>query len=188
MIQDLITAFNESKGANFVAFEYTNRFGEVAGRLIQINTIYENAVRKDYDGIIAGVEYVENDEYDLNTFIQAKSELIKSAGKTLGITDGLSKDEIDKHNNRSSGQSNAYVKIADNIDYNVEKQEIYIFAKEVRKNIITEGVYPTTNKRAKTKAKDFIKKSMKSAKYRRFVITNVSSENVRLNGDTIELT
>lgn len=185
MIQDLINAFDGSKGAKFVAFEYTNRFNETAGRLIQINTNYENAVKKDLD-IIANVEYVENDQYDLNTFRLAQSELIKSAKKTLGDTEGLSKDEIEKHENRSKGQTDAYVKIAKNIKYNVEKQQIYIFAKEVRKNVITEGVYPHVNKQSKTIAKDFIKKSMKSSKYRNFVVTNING--IKVNGDTIELT
>ena len=185
MIQDLINALDGSKGAKFVAFEYTNRFGETAGRLIQINTIYENAVKSDLD-IIANVEYVENEEYDLNTFRTAQSELIKSANKTLGITDGLSKDEIEKHENRSKGQTDAYVQIAKNIKYNIEKEQIYIFAKEVRKNVITEGVYPVTNKRAKTIAKDFIKKSMKSSKFRNYVISNING--IKVNGDTIELT
>ena len=50
---------------------------------------------------------------------------------------------------------------------------------------MVEGEYPTTNKRAKTKAKDFIKKSMKSSKYRNYVISNL--DEIKINGDTIVL-
>jgi len=103
----------------------------------------------------------------------------------LQMDNDASKEEAEKHSNRSNGQSNAYIKIAKNIKYNVETSQIYIFAKEVRKTILTEGVYPQTNKREKTKAKDFIKKSMKSSQYRTYVISEVQS--VKLNGDTIEL-
>ena len=184
MIQDLITLFNDSKGAKFVAFEYENRFGEKAGRLIQINTNYANALIKDLDRI-ANVEYVQNDEYDRATFITAQAELLKSANLSLGNEQNANKTDIEQHANRSNGQKDAYIPIAKNIKYNVEKQQLVIFAKEVRKNVIVEGVYPTTNKKAKTKAKDFIKKSMMSSKYRNYNISNIAD--IKVNGDTIEL-
>tara|TARA_R110000868_G_scaffold105774_2_gene290355 strand:- start:2640 stop:3203 length:564 start_codon:yes stop_codon:yes gene_type:complete len=184
-IQKLIGKFNNSKGAKFVSFTYTNKFGEKAKRLIQINTIYENALKSDLE-IVPNVEYVQNDNYDRATFITAQAELIKSAKMSLGINDDtMNKGDKSSHKNRSEGQVNAYVKIAKNIKYNVEKQQLHIFAKEVRKTILEEGVYPATNKRAKTKAKDYIKKTMKSSKYRNFIITSV--ETVKLNGDTIEI-
>ena len=77
MLQELVNALNETKGAKFVSFTYTNKFGEEASRLIQINTIYENALMKDLD-IIPNVEYVENENYDKATFITAQAELLKS--------------------------------------------------------------------------------------------------------------
>ena len=186
IIQKLISIFKSLKGkTQFVGFTYTNKFNETAKRLIQINTSYENAVKKDLD-IIPNVEYAQNDQYDRATFITAQAELLKSAKMTLGISDDtMNKTDKQTHKNRSEGQKNAYIPIAPNVKYNVEKQQLHIFAKEVRKTIITEGVYPTTNKRAKTKAKDYIKKSMKSSKYRTFIITNIDSINV--NGDTLEI-
>ena len=184
-IQRLIEIFKNSKGAKFVAFTYTNKFNETAKRLIQINTIYENALKSDLD-IIPNVEYLENDNYDRATFITAQAELLKSAKMSLGINDDtMNKSDKQTHKNRSEGQINAYVKIAPNVKYNVEKQQLHIFAKEVRKTIVTEGVYPTTNKRAKTKAKDYVKKTMKSSKYRNYVIANIDT--IKLNGDTLEI-
>jgi len=185
MIQELINAFNSTENTSFVAFEYVNRFGEKAGRLIQINTNYENALRKDLE-IIPEVEYVQNEEYDRAIFITAQAELLKSAKMSLGIKDdSMNKTDIEKQANRSKGQIDAYVQIAKNIKYSIEKQQLYIFAKEVRKNVIEEGDYPETNKHKKTIAKDFIKKSMKSSKYRTYVITNVAE--IKVNGDTIQL-
>ena len=185
MLQKLVQALNNAKGSKFVAFTYTNKFGEEASRLIQINTIYENALQKDLD-IIPNVEYVQNDDYDRATFITAQSELLKSTKMSLGINDdSMNKVDIEKHSNRSKGQTDSIVKIAKNIRFNVNTQQLIIFAKQVRKNIITDGVYPVTNKRAKTKAKDFIKKSMKASKYRSFHISNIDSINT--SGDTIEL-
>lgn len=184
MIQDLITALNDSKGATFVAFEYTNRFGEVAGRLIQINASYESALRKDID-TVPNVEYVENELYDKATFILAQSEILKSLNLSLGNEENANKTEVDQFNNRSNGQKDAYIPIAKNVKYNVENQTLMLFAKEIRKNVITEGVYPTVNSRAKTLAKVFIKKTMKSTKFRSYKIEEISS--IKVNGDTIEL-
>ena len=185
MLQELISVFNAEKGAKFVAFTYTNKFGEVAKRVIQINTIYENALRKDLD-IIPNVEYVENEKYDKATFITAQAELLKSAKLSLGIDDGTAnKEDKTKHANRSNGQVEAYVKIAPNVKYNIEKGQVHIFAKEVRKTVITEGVYPVVKKQKKTMAKDDIKRHMKSSKYRTYIVTEIQS--IKLNGDTIEI-
>jgi hypothetical protein len=184
MIRDLINAFNSEKGSKFVAFTYTNKYGEVAKRIVQVNTSYENALAKDLQ-IVSDIIYVENDNFSEAVFNTAKAEVLNSIKMSLQMDNDASKEEAEKHSNRSNGQSNAYIKIAKNIKYNVETSQIYIFAKEVRKTILTEGVYPQTNKREKTKAKDFIKKSMKSSQYRTYVISEVQS--VKLNGDTIEL-
>ena len=86
MLQRLVQALNNAKGSKFVAFTYTNKFGEEASRLIQINTIYENALKKDLE-IIPNVEYVENERFDRATFITAQAELMKSAKMSLGIND-----------------------------------------------------------------------------------------------------
>ena len=183
ILQKLVKVFNNTKGSKFVAFTYTNKFGEEASRLIQINTIYENALKKDLE-IIPNVEYVENERFDRATFITAQAELMKSAKMSLGINDDtMNKTDKDKHSNRSNGQKNAYVKVANNMKFNLEKQQLHIFAKEVRKTILVEGEYPQVNKRAKTMAKDYIKKSMKSSKYRNYVISNL--DEIKINGDTI---
>ena len=97
----------------------------------------------------------------------------------------MNKIDKEKHSNRSEGQKSAYVQIAKNIKYNVEKGQIHIFAKEVRKTVLIDGEYPETNKRAKTVAKDFIRKQMKSSKYRNYVISNI--DEIKTNGDTIVL-
>jgi hypothetical protein len=185
LIQRLIAIFRSLVGkSQFVSFTYTNKFTETAKRLIQINTSYENALTTDLD-IIPNVEYVQNDNYDRATFITAQAELLKSAKMSLGISDDtMNKTDKLKHKNRSDGQKNAYVKIAPNVKYNTETEQLHIFAKEVRKTIITEGVYPTTNKRAKTKAKDYIKKSMKSSKYRTYIISEIGT--MKVSGDTLE--
>ena len=185
-MRDLINAFNDVNGASFVAFTYTNKYGEKASRLIQINTVYGNALKKDLD-IIPNVEYAQNDLFDRATFIVAQAELLKSVNLSLGNTENANKTDVEQHSNRSKGQNDAYVHIAKNIKYNIESGQLYIFAKEIRKTVLTEGVYPTVNSRAKTIAKNVIKKQMKSTKYRTYVIPNVSEAGVKVNGDTIEL-
>jgi len=184
-LQKLVKALNGSKGAKFVSFTYTNKQGEKANRLIQINTIYENALQKDLD-IIPNVEYVENDKFDRATFITAQAELMKSIKMSLRINDDtMNKTDKDKHANRSNGQKNAYVKVAKNMKFSLVDKQLHIFAKEVRKTILVEGEYPTVNKRTKTMAKNFIKKQMKSSKYRTYILSKFGK--IKINGDTIEL-
>lgn len=184
MIQDLINVFNNLKGAKFIAFEYTNRHGEKAGRLIQINTSYESAIKKDLE-VVPNIVYVQNTEYDRETFVVAQTEILKSLRLSLGDARHANKTDIEMHKNRSEGQKNAYIQIAPNIQFNLTTQSLVMFGKEIRKNVITAGEYPATNKQVKTKAKDFIRKSMMSAKYRKYHITGI--ETVTINGDTIEL-
>lgn len=185
MLQRLVQALNNAKGSKFVAFTYTNKFGEEASRLIQINTIYENALKKDL-AIVPEVEYVQNDKFDRATFITAQAELLKSIKMSLGISDDtMNKTDKDTHSNRSNGQKNAYVQVAKNMKFNLEEKKLHIFAKEVRKTILVEGEYPQVNKRPKTMAKDYIKKSMKSSKYRNYIISKI--DEIKINGDTIVL-
>jgi len=184
MLQKLVKVFNSTKGAKFVAFTYRNKYGETSSRLIQINTIWENALKKDMD-IVPNVEYVQNDKFDRATFITAQAEILKSLKMSLGIDDGsMNKIDKDKHSNRSNGQKNAYVQVAKNIMFNLDSQKLMIKAKSVRKTILTEGTYPVVNSRPKTIAKRFIKEQMKSSKYRNFVLTELDS--IKVNGDTIE--
>jgi hypothetical protein len=184
-LQKLVKALNSAKGAKFVSFTYTNKQGEKANRLIQINTIYENSLKKDLD-IIPNVEYVENNKFDRATFITAQVELMKSIKMSLGINDDtMNKSDKEMHSNRSNGQKNAYVQVAKNMKFNLEREQLHIFAKEVRKTILVEGEYPQVNKRPKTMAKNFIKKQMKSSKYRTYILSNF--DKIKINGDTIEL-
>jgi hypothetical protein len=185
MVQKLINALNSVKGTQFISFTYTNKQGEKATRLIQLNTSYANALTKDLH-IIPSVEYVQNDKFDLATFETAKVELLKSCKLSLGISDeSISKVEAEKHSNRSNGQKDAYVQIAENVKYNIETQQVSIFAKSVRKTVLIEGVYPIVKQQKKTIAKDFIKKEMKSSKYRMFVISQINE--IKINGDIIEI-
>jgi hypothetical protein len=184
MLQDFINAMNESNGPKFVGFTYTNKFGETASRVIQINTSYKNALNKDLE-IVANVEFPTQDEFSHETFVIAKAELIKSIKLSLGKIDNtMTAKEIEKHSNRSKGQTEGYIQIAKNVRYNIEQGNIHFFAKEVSKKVLVEGEYPQKNKREKTKAKDYIKKYMKSSKYRTFIIPNI--ETMRVNGETLE--
>jgi hypothetical protein len=183
MLKKLISAF-KGNGTQFVGFTYTNKQGETSRYVIQTNTSYENALKKDLV-LVPTLEYVETEKFDKETFETAKDEVVKSLKMSLGkLDETMTKTEIEQHQNRSNGQKDAYISIAPNVKYNVENMEVHIFAKKVSKKVLVEGVYPIVNSRAKTIAKDSIRKQMKSTQYRTFIITNV--ETVKVNGDTIE--
>jgi hypothetical protein len=183
MLKKLISAF-KGNGTQFVGFTYTNKQGETSKYVIQTNTSYENALKKDL-ALVPTLEYVETEKFDKETFETAKDEIVKSLKMSLGkLDETMTKTEIEQHQNRSNGQKDAYISIAPNVKYNVENMEVHIFAKKHQKTVLVEGVYPVVNSRAKTIAKDSIRKHMKSTQYRTFIITNV--ETIKVNGDTIE--
>jgi len=184
MLKKLIKAFKVN-GTKFVGFTYTNKADETSKYVIQTNTSYENSLKKDLNHVPT-LEYVETDKFDKETFETAKLEIVKSLKMSLGkLDETMTKNEIEQHSNRSNGQKDAYISIAPNVKYNVEKMEVHIFAKKHQKTILVEGTYKSVKSRAKTIAKNVIKKDMKSTQYRNFIITNI--ESVKVNGDTIEI-
>jgi len=183
MLKKLISVFKDN-GTKFVGFTYTNKQGETSRYVIQTNTSYETSLKKDL-ALVPTLEYVETEKFDKETFETAKAEIVKSLKMSLGnLDETMSKIEIEQHQNRSNGQKDAYISIAPNVKYNVENMNVHIFAKKHQKTVLVEGVYPVVNSRAKTIAKDSIKKHMKSTQYRTFIISNV--ETMKVNGDIIE--
>jgi hypothetical protein len=183
MLKKLINAFN-GNGTKFVGFTYTNKQDETSRYVIQVNTDEKVAIKKDLV-LVPTLEYVQNEKFDKETFETAKEEIVKSLKMSLGkLDETMTKAEIEKHQNRSNGQKNAYISIAPNVQYNVEKMNVVIWAKKHQKTVLVEGVYPIVNSSAKTIAKNAIKKHMKSAQYRKFIVPNI--ETMKVNGDIIE--
>lgn len=173
---DFLTKTNNIKGCSFATIKgYSNRFGEVANHQINLGASLSGAKVKDLKAMqntTANKLYFSlpnKDTFSYDTFEKAFNELYNSfvriGDKNI---DGTEKVQ----GNRSKGQINAYSKINSSLKVHNEKERLYIYALRVNKTIIEKGVYPTTNKQAKTVCKDAIKKAMnfKSGKFTMFIV------------------
>jgi hypothetical protein len=183
-IAKLIKNLEPIKGVSFVSTTYTNKEGETSSYLFNVGVSLENAKRKDLETVL-NAEYKANDKYDEATFNKAKEEVVKSLRISLGIdAENISKTDIEKFNNRSKGQKDAYTHIGTTgLKVHNETSKLYVFGMKVKKTTIVEGEYKADTRRPKTIAKDDLRKGMKSDKYRQFEIEN--AEHFTLSGDTI---
>lgn len=174
----LVIETTVKNGVGFASILYTNKEGEVASHLVNINASLSNAKAKDLTLLEALtdaqlLELVDVDKkITLEVLIEAKNGLIQSIVKPS--------------ENRSQGQINAYTRINDCMKYHNETGELYIFALRVRKTVIKETVYPTVNSRPLTIAKRMIEKSfdLKAPKYKNYKIDSMYK--AKLNGETFE--
>jgi hypothetical protein len=92
MLKKLINTFKDN-GTQFVGFTYTNKQGETSKYIIQTNTSYENALKKDLI-LLSTLEYKETDKFDKETFETAKEEIVKSIKMSLGLNETITSAEI----------------------------------------------------------------------------------------------
>ena len=177
-IQNFVNEFRklEGKGARFIGFNYTNKEGELSKRVVNVGVSYENMLKKDLE-ILKTVSYTPSPLYTKADWDLAKAELKKSLENSLdpAVT-----------NARSEAQKDAYIWIADGLRWHIDNKELHITGASHSKTVIVAGTYKTVNSRAKTIAKNDIKKNLKSDKYRTFVIKNLSGT-LKINGDTIDI-
>lgn len=159
-------------GVSFVSIRnYTNKFGEVSNNLINIGASYENAKQKD----IVFLENINLSEYefksDLSLLDEARKELIASFIKP---------DE-----NRSNGQKEAYTHIVKGVKVHNETGVLYVYGYREKKEILTNGIYPTVKSKPLTIAKDELRKLLRTGKFTQYAL-EIGNE-IRANGETLEL-
>lgn len=176
VFNQLMDAFLNYKGVGFVSLQYRSKeSNELSKCLYNIGAKFENAVKSDIDTLNDGVEYVESDKYTKADWDLALAESKQSL--------------IAPNENRSNGQKNAYVSLNESnngLKLNYSTLEVYLFAKQENKVVLEQGVYKVVNSKAKTIAKNVIKKNFKSAKFRTLILKNVAGS-VKVNKQIINV-
>ena len=139
---------------------YTNKNGETSNYLINLGTDFLNAKLED----IAFLQFVTPESFDMPEDIkpyaeQAHTALLESAIKNAS-------EDVEEHTTMSRTQIELYDYIAPNVKIHKEKEIIYVTGMLVTKKVITEGEYPTRNSRPLTKAKNIIRRELRTGKYR----------------------
>jgi len=199
-MKDLINQFKNfgnGKGVTFVAFNYKDKEGEITKRLVNIGVSYKNALAKD-------LMMLSNLRFDDELKEQARVELLKSVILSLKKEEEIEQNlseaieqiitenslafttkETESHTKRSEAVTETYISICTGLKYHSEKRLLYIQGMSVKRTIV-EAVEKADTRKPLTKAKDSIRKEMKSTKYRLFIIENLESS-FKINGDTLEL-
>jgi glutaminase len=148
---------NSPTGVSFVNIKgYESTKNEISNQLINVGASYPNAVSKD-------IEYLEN--LDVNTLETSLCKDLLNEAK-LALIKGLKTP----NKNRSQAQKDAYKILTKGIKVHNENRKLYIYGYLVSKDVIQKGTYQKVNSRPLTIAKRFLKKNMRTAKFRHFII------------------
>ena len=171
--KQLIETLMNYKGIGFISLQYRNKEGELSKRLINLGARIENAKNDDLKTITNGIHHIISDKYTKSDFDNALMEIKQSL--------------IIPNKTRSNGQKNAYItlnKENGSVKYNINTKEVYLFGKSEKKEIIEKGQYKIVKSSPKTLAKNDIKKHLKTAKFRTFILKNVCGT-VKINKQII---
>lgn len=169
MTEKLIEQLKSIKGVSFVSVTYVNQQNEKHQTLFNVGVDYEKAKQKD-------IEYLkELDVSSLNSSIDV--ELLEEARvKLLESFQNPSK-------NRSEGIKNAYTHLGTGLKMHNENGTLFVYGMKVKKTVLEEGDKKEDTRKPLTKAKDEIKKHLKTSQYRQYEIGR--SFQYSLKGDTI---
>jgi hypothetical protein len=153
---------------------YENKAGEISNYILNLGIKHIDLIKRD----LVFLNFMNHNDFEMPTIAKAHSEiayeeLIKSLEKN-------SSNNIEEHTTMSQAMINTFTQIAPNVKIHNETGDIYITGYIIRKTVITPGNYPTRNKRAKTIAKDAMRKFFRTSKHRTFILKNIT--NLRLNG------
>lgn len=158
-----------SKGARFVSLLYVAKgTGEVALHTLAVGVSIEKAYRRDL-AVLTGKR-----PQLTGIMAEACDELIASL--TDSLTNGIG-------NNALFTCKGVYEPLANGLKLQTETGVLHVTGFTIGKTVIAEGTYKRVNSSAKTLAKNALRKSLKSGKFRQFAVSEL--ETVKMNGRTL---
>jgi hypothetical protein len=149
---------------------YVNDEGEKADYLINIGVNYQTAKQKD-------IKFLT--ELDITT-MQWNCPMIDILTAQTELLNSL----INPSPTRSQAQKDAYFPINEALKLHADTFELYVFGSKVKKTIVEAVEYGEDTRKPLTKAKDELRKLMKSTKYRQFKF-KLDGMKMRLNGEEL---
>jgi hypothetical protein len=149
---------------------YVNDEGEKADYLINIGVNYQTAKQKD-------IKFLT--ELDITTMEWncPKIDILKAQTELLNSL-------INPSQARSQAQKDAYIHINEALKLHADTLELYVFGSKVKKTIVEAVEYGEDTRKPLTKAKDELRKLMKSTKYRQFKF-KLNGMSMRTNGEEL---
>lgn len=167
----LINSIKEStnRGAKFISFAYKSKGHEetsIFTLLLGVNL--KNAYKRDLK-LISHIKTMSAVEE------MARKEIVESL-----------KDSLRLGNNPRFTQKDLYYSITRGVRLNTETGQLHLWGFIVRKQVIEAGIFRPIKSSEKTIAKNKIRKHMKSARFRDFVLSPENIAGMRINGGVIE--
>lgn len=162
---------NTPTGVSFCSIKnYVNQEGEKSDYVFNIGVSYENAKKKD-------IEFLNNLDVTTMEWQSAMVDIIKAKQELISSLEAPS-------NARSEAQKDAYTHINGGLKVHNESGVLYVFGMKVSKKVKEAVDYGADTRKPLTKAKDEIRKLMKSAKYRQFTFT-LSGMSIKASGEEL---
>lgn len=139
---------------------YRNEYSEVADYSIVFHMSYENALKRS---IVALNSVVPEDDYAAI----AKRELIDGYNKSLNKMAETPIEEIDDAYTRFFDENGNYIK---GVKLHTATNTLHLYGLVNAKRVVMPGIYPKSNKRPLTLAKDKLRKLCPVNKFRQFKI------------------
>lgn len=149
---------------------YVNDEGEKADYLINIGVNYQTAKQKDIK-FLTELDITSREwNCPMVDILKAQTELLNSL--------------INPSQARSQAQKDAYIHINEALKVHTETLELFVFGSKVKKTIVEAVDYGTDTRKPLTKAKDELRKLMKSTQYRQFKF-KLNGMKMRTNGEEL---
>lgn len=164
LIQKALT--KSPTGVSFCSIKnYTNQEGEVSDYLFNIGVSYTKAKEKD-------LEFLKNLDITNMQWQSAMVDIIKANGELIRSLEAPTKEK------------DIYTFITNGLKVHNDTGLIYVFGMKVSKKVKEAIDYGEDTRRPLTKAKDEIRKLMKTTKYRQFIL-NLNGMSVKVSGEEI---
>jgi len=150
---------------------YVNDEGEKSNYLINIGVNYQTAKQKD-------IKFLTELDITTREWNCPKIDILKAQTELLN---GL----INPSQTRSQAQKDAYIHINEALKVHTETLELFVFGSKVKKTIVEAVDYGADTRKPLTKAKDELRKLMKSTQYRQFKF-KLNGMSMRTNGEELQ--
>ena len=159
------------KGTSFVGVQnYENSNGEISNQTFLVGINYGKLLENDLKTLLAFDIQPLIAKYDKDIVSKAYSELLVSLTKRTAteFEKEILRASNDSTINRSDAQADAFKSVAKGLKS--KDGSLYIYGLCVKKTVLVEGDYPTTQSQLKTIVKNEIKRSanLKELKYKQF--------------------
>jgi hypothetical protein len=165
-MNQLVEKLKNIKGVSFVSIIYTNQQNEKQQTIFNVGVDYSKAKQKDLEYLqTLNVEEL-NSTLPIDILEEAKQSLINDFTKPY-----------------KAEKESPFISLEKGLKMHRETNEVYVFGMQIKKTVLEEGEYKEDTRKPLTRAKDEIRKQLRSTKYRQFKIDR--AEQFKVKGDTI---